>query len=65
MEEVVVKLREEEMIEKIKKSVYRERLIEMWMTLSQGEKERFLFRKVTLDQNIPDILNEREMIEIF
>jgi len=58
------KLREEELIEKIKRSAYRDRLIEMWMTLSQGEKERFLFRKVTLDQNIPDIMNEREMMEI-
>ena len=41
----------------------REKLIGLWRSLNPGEKERFMFKKVILDQNIPDILNEKEMGE--
>ena len=54
--------RETEMIEKLQITC-KDRLIALWQTLSEGEKERVMFKRVTLDQNIPDIMNEKEMSE--
>jgi len=53
------------MIGKLTVSSYKEKLIKLWKSLNQGEKEKFLFKRVTLDQNIPDIMNEKEMQDIF
>jgi len=53
---------EEEMIDKLQIGC-REKLIGLWRSLNPGERERFMFKKVILDQNIPDILNEKEMGE--
>ena len=57
------KSREEEMLAKVQIPC-KEKLIELWRLLNPGEKEKFLFKKVILDQNIPDIMNEKEMTEI-